>query len=46
MLKFLLQIGKYSQGANEDDEVYAARLEQLPDPDGVTCRGILAANDL
>ena len=45
-LKFLLKLGKYPQESNEDDEAYAARLEQLPDPDVVVDRGISAANDL
>jgi len=45
-LKFLLKLGKYPQASNEDDEAYAARLEQLPDPDVVVDRGIQVANDL
>ena len=34
-LKYLLKVGKYPQGAGEDDEAYAARLDRLPDPDVV-----------
>jgi hypothetical protein len=45
-LKFLLKIGKHPQGADEDDEAYAARLDGLPDPDVKVYRGIKAANDL
>jgi hypothetical protein len=45
-LKFLLKIGKYPQGADEDDEAYAARLDGLPDPDVKVYRGLRAANDL
>jgi hypothetical protein len=45
-LKFLLKIGKYPQGAGEDDEAYAARLERAPDPDVMAYRGFEAANDL
>ncbi|MBQ0822689.1 hypothetical protein KBI52_21110 [Microvirga sp. HBU67558] len=45
-LKFLLKIGKYPQGAAEDDGAYAARLDRLPDPDVKVYRGIQAANDL
>jgi hypothetical protein len=45
-LKFLLKIGRYPQGDDEDDEAYAARLDGLPDPDVKVYRGIQAANDL
>jgi hypothetical protein len=45
-LKFLLKVGRYPQGAEEDDEAYAARLERLPDPDVVTYPDTQAANDL
>ena len=45
-LKFLLKLGKYPQESNEDNEAYAARLEQLPDPDVVVDQGIPAANNL
>ena len=45
-LQFLLKIGKHPQGANEDDEAYAARLDALPDPDVKVYRGLRAANDL
>jgi len=44
-LKYLLKIGKYPQGACEDDEAYAVRLESMPDPDVVAYRGFEAAND-
>ncbi|WP_201839088.1 hypothetical protein [Microvirga zambiensis] len=44
-LKFLLKVGKYPQGTDEDDEAYAARLERTPDPDVVARRGFEAAND-
>jgi hypothetical protein len=44
-LKFLLKIGKYPQESDEDDEAYAARLDNLPDPDVKVYRGIKAAND-
>ena len=45
-LKFLLKVGKYPQGSSEDDEAYAARLERMPDPEVVACRGFQSANDL
>jgi hypothetical protein len=45
-LQFLLKVGRYPQGAEEDDEAYAARLERLPDPDVMTYRDTQAANDL
>ena len=45
-LKFLLKVGKYPQGSNEDDETYAARLDRLPDPEVVAYRSLQAANDL
>ncbi|ANY82711.1 hypothetical protein BB934_31120 (plasmid) [Microvirga ossetica] len=45
-LKFLLKVGKYPQRIGEDDETYAARLERMPDPQVVACRGFQAANDL
>jgi hypothetical protein len=45
-LKFLLKIRKYPQGANEDDEAYAARPDGLPDPDVKIYRGIQVANDV
>jgi hypothetical protein len=44
-LKFLLKTGRYPQEANEDDETYAARLEQLPDPYVAAYRTFEAAND-
>lgn len=44
-LKFLLKTGRYPQGADEDDEAYAARLEKLPDPYITAYRSSEAAND-
>jgi hypothetical protein len=45
-LKFLLKVGRYPQGIEEEDEAYAARLERLPDPDVVPYLDTQAANDL
>jgi Zn-dependent peptidase ImmA (M78 family) len=44
-LRYLLKIGRYPQGDDEDDEAYAARLDGLPDPEVKVYRGLRAAND-
>ena len=44
-LKFLLKIGRHPQQPNEDDEAYAARLEQLPDPEVIARQRFDGAND-
>jgi len=45
-LRFLLKIGKYLQGVDENDETYAARLDALPDPNVVLHWVLRAANDV
>ncbi len=45
-LKFLLKTGRYPQKAGEDDEAYAARLDDLPDPVIVEYRSFEPANDV